>query len=196
MTADREERGAGWLTPRPATWTGGRRRLLRRGFWVGERVGGGGGVEAKSGFGSVAEADRAELLGVLVHPGAGETKLARELLGVDELRPGGRGVWLAQKLSDALGDRFDGLRRELLDGGTEAAPAARERCRPDWPARSRDAWGLMVVRVFMLFSWEKSGPRPDLGEIQRRGWRKSRPPGAPGRSGSGAGGLDFRRARS
>jgi hypothetical protein len=79
----------------------------------------------------VAEPDRAELLGVLVHPAAGEPELAGELLGVDELRPGGRGVVLAQELCDALGDGFDGLRRELLDGGTEAAPAARERCRPE-----------------------------------------------------------------
>ena len=78
----------------------------------------------------MAEADRAELVGVLVDPGAGEAELACELLGVYELRAGRRGLWFAQELSDALGDGFNGLRRELLDGGTEAAPAARERCRP------------------------------------------------------------------
>jgi hypothetical protein len=129
VTADREERGGGsWLAPGAAAWTGGRRR--RRRLRVGERVGGGGGVEAESGFGTVAEANGAELLRVLVHPGAGEAELPRQLLGVDELRPGWRRVWFAQELSDALRDGFDGLRRELLDGGTKAAPAPRDRCRP------------------------------------------------------------------
>jgi hypothetical protein len=120
-------------------WTGGRRRLLRR-LWVGERVGGGGGVEAEAGFGSVAEADRAELLGVLVHPGAGEAELAGELLSVDEPRAGGRGVWFAQELCDALGDRFDGLGWELLDGGTQAAHPPRDWCRPGLARRV--VWGL------------------------------------------------------
>jgi hypothetical protein len=78
----------------------------------------------------VAEPDGAELLGVLVHPAAGEAELACELLGVDELRAGRRGLWFAQELGYALGDSFDGFRRELLDGGTEAGPPARDRCRP------------------------------------------------------------------
>jgi hypothetical protein len=86
MTAYREERrGGNWLPPRPAALAGGRRQL-RRLLSGGERVGGGCGVEAESGFGSVAEADRAEFLGVLVDPGAREPELTGELLGVDELR--------------------------------------------------------------------------------------------------------------
>jgi len=42
------------------------------------------GVEAQSWSWSVAERDRAELVGVFVYPGAGDSELAGELAGIDE----------------------------------------------------------------------------------------------------------------
>ena len=126
LAADRQERRLRGGPPlRPPARTGGRLGL-RWPVSAGKGVGGSGGVEAEPGFGSVAEAEGPELLGVLVDPGAGEAELPRELLGVDELRPSRRRVWFAQELSDTLGDRFDGLRRELLDCGTKAASTPRE----------------------------------------------------------------------
>ena len=43
------------------------------------------GVEAQAWSWSVAELDRAELLGVLVDPGAGQSEMAGELAGVHEV---------------------------------------------------------------------------------------------------------------
>ena len=48
---------------------------------------------------------------MLVDPGTGETELASELLGINELQAGGRCSVFGEELSDALRDRFDRLGR-------------------------------------------------------------------------------------
>ncbi|HWH12697.1 MAG TPA: hypothetical protein VG165_16360 [Solirubrobacteraceae bacterium] len=53
---------------------------------------------------------------MLIDPGAAQTELLGELPRVDEPRSTDAPITLAEELGDALGDRFDCLGRELLDG--------------------------------------------------------------------------------
>lgn len=64
----------------------------------------------------MSETHPAEILGVLIDPGAAQTELLGELPRVDEPRSTDAPITLAEELGDALGDRFDCLGRELLDG--------------------------------------------------------------------------------